>query len=303
MEKQFILLGPPGVSVESQAAAIATRWQIPHVSMDELLQAAIASESAIGAEAKEAAAGKQIPDSSAMTLIRRRFEQPDVMLQGWVLDGFPRTLGQAQAFDDWAAAVGLPPFTVVYLKATPGILMNRLSADKEKYPSTTAIRQHLDRHQAEVAPLLDHYRQRSQLKALNGSLPFAEVTQALMRLGYETLEAAPLIQDEAELDALLEKEARLVVDCMASWCGSCKQVTPLIDKLAGEYGDGHSAQADRHVAVMKIDFDINRQITKRFELKGIPAVMFFKDGELVETLVGVKSYPEYSAAAARLLDA
>jgi len=84
------------------------------------------------------------------------------------------------------------------------------------------------------------------------------------------------------------------VDCMAAWCGSCKQVSPLIDQLATEYRD--------RVQVMKIDFDANRQISKRFGLQGIPAVMFFKDGKLLTILTGVKSYGEYSTAIAHLLD-
>jgi thioredoxin len=100
--------------------------------------------------------------------------------------------------------------------------------------------------------------------------------------------------NEAALDALIAQESRLVVDCMAMWCGSCKQVTPSIDKLAEIY--------QGRVTVMKIDFDANRQISKRFELKGIPAVMFFQDGELLEILTGVKAYAEYDAAIARLLD-
>ncbi|MEM8805874.1 MAG: thioredoxin family protein [Cyanobacteria bacterium P01_G01_bin.38] len=103
-----------------------------------------------------------------------------------------------------------------------------------------------------------------------------------------------MIKDEAELNSLLAKESLLVVDCMASWCGSCKLVTPLIDQLADAYGD--------RANVMKIDYDANKQVPKRFGLKGMPAVMFFKDGELVETLTGVKPYQAYSAAVTRYLD-
>ncbi|WP_346290657.1 thioredoxin family protein [Sphaerothrix gracilis] len=102
-----------------------------------------------------------------------------------------------------------------------------------------------------------------------------------------------MIKDEAELDSLLAAESVLVVDCMAAWCGSCKLVTPLIDQLAVAYGD--------RVKVMKIDFDANQQIPQRFGLKGMPAVMFFKEGELQETLVGVKPYQEYSAVVSRFL--
>ncbi|MGB3616091.1 MAG: nucleoside monophosphate kinase [Elainellaceae cyanobacterium] len=294
--KQLILLGPPGVGVNAQSAAIAEHWHVPYVSMGELLRGAIANASEIGLEAQAAVdAGELVPDALVMKLLRKRFEQPDIMLQGWVLDGFPRTLAQAQTFDEWSAAVGLPAAPVAYLKAMTGLLVNRIWTEKENYSydSTAAIRRHLSRHQDEVAPLLKYYQQRSQLKTINGSLPFAEVARALTRLGQAETGAAQLIQDEAELDSHLAQESKLVVDCMASWCGSCKQVTPLMDQLAEAYRD--------RVTVMKIDFDINRQITKRFGLKGIPAVMFFNDGELLETLIGVKSYQDYSAAAERLL--
>lgn len=80
---------------------------------------------------------------------------------------------------------------------------------------------------------------------------------------------------------------------MAPWCGSCKQVSPFIDQLAEEYRD--------RVNVMKINFDANRQISKRFGLQGIPAVLYFKNGQLQTTLTGVKSYAEYNNAIARLL--
>jgi len=294
--KQLILLGPPGVGVTAQAAALAQRWHVPHVSMGALLREASANASDLGRNAQAAVeASDLVSDARIMQLLRKRFEQPDVMLQGWVLEGFPRTLAQAQTFDEWSAGVGLPAPTVVYLKALTGLLVSRIWTERENYnyDSTSAIRRHLARHQDQVAPLLEYYQQRSQLKIINGSLPFDEVARILGRLSHAETGAARLIQDEAELDAHLARESMLVVDCMASWCGSCKQVTPLMDQLAEAYGD--------RVTVTKIDFDDNRQITKRFGLKGIPAVMFFKGGDLSETLIGVKSYQDYSAAVERLL--
>jgi thioredoxin len=292
--KQFILLGPPGVGVSIQAAALAERWQVPHVAMGNLLREAISKESAIGVESRPYVdAGELVPDASVIKLIRRRFEQPDTMLKGWILEGFPRTLAQAQAFDDWWAAVGQPAATVAYLKATAEFLIIRILNESSDKPPISAIRNRLEAYQRSLEPLLEHYQQQSQLATINASLSFAEVASALAQLGQEDTGAAKLIHDEAELDALLASEPLLVVDCMASWCGSCKQVAPSVDKLAEVYGDA--------VTVMKIDFDANRQITKRFELKGIPAVMFFKDGKWMETLTGVKAYQEYSAAATRLL--
>ena len=101
------------------------------------------------------------------------------------------------------------------------------------------------------------------------------------------------IQDEAELDSLLETEAVVVVDCTATWCGPCKLVAPLIDQLAEEYGD--------RAKVLKLDIDANKPVAKRFGLKSIPAVLYFKQGELVETIVGVKPYEEFSNAVERFV--
>ena len=99
---------------------------------------------------------------------------------------------------------------------------------------------------------------------------------------------ATYIQDEAEFDALLSTEAILVVDCTASWCGPCKLVAPLMDRLAEDYTD--------RAKVLKLDLDNNKEVAKRFGIRSIPAVMFFKQGELVNTLVGVKPYEEFSTA-------
>ena len=106
---------------------------------------------------------------------------------------------------------------------------------------------------------------------------------------------ATFIKDEAAFDSLLGEGVLMVVDCTASWCGPCKLVAPLMDRLAGDYSD--------RLRVFKLDLDENRPIAKRFEIKSIPAVMFFKGGELQETLVGVKPYEVFTEAAERLLAA
>jgi thioredoxin 1 len=104
---------------------------------------------------------------------------------------------------------------------------------------------------------------------------------------------AAFIQDEAEFDSLLTSESILVVDCTATWCGPCKVIAPLIDRLADEYAD--------RAKVLKLDLDANKPVAKRFGIKSIPAVMFFKDGELVETMVGAKPYDDFQAMLERQL--
>jgi thioredoxin 1 len=104
---------------------------------------------------------------------------------------------------------------------------------------------------------------------------------------------ATFIQNETEFDLLLANESLLVVDCTATWCGPCKLVAPLIDRLADEYGN--------RAKVLKLDLDANKPVAKRFGIKSIPAVLFFKQGELLETLVGIKSYEEFSSVLERFL--
>lgn len=104
---------------------------------------------------------------------------------------------------------------------------------------------------------------------------------------------ATFIKDETEFNSLLENGSLLVVDCTASWCGPCRLISPLIDQLALEYGD--------RAQVFKLDLDTNKPVAKRFGIKSIPAVMFFKQGELMETLVGVKPYEEFTSALEKFL--
>ena len=104
---------------------------------------------------------------------------------------------------------------------------------------------------------------------------------------------ATFIENETTFDTLLASEPLLIVDCTATWCCPCKLVAPLIDKLADEYGD--------RAQIFKLDLDANSSLAKRFSIKSIPAVMFFKQGDLVETLVGVKPYETFTEALEKLL--
>ena len=92
--------------------------------------------------------------------------------------------------------------------------------------------------------------------------------------------------DEAQFDKLLAVDGWVVVaDFTAAWCGPCRLVAPLMEQLAEEYW--------KRAAVAKIDVDSNKAVAKRYEIKSIPAVLVLKGGEVVETVVGAKSYDFY----------
>lgn len=99
---------------------------------------------------------------------------------------------------------------------------------------------------------------------------------------------ATYIQSEVEFDSLIASEGLVVVDFTAQWCGPCKLVAPLMDRLANDYAD--------RLQVYKLDLDANQSLAKRLGIRSIPAVMLFKKGELLETLVGVKPYEIFTGA-------
>jgi thioredoxin 1 len=107
------------------------------------------------------------------------------------------------------------------------------------------------------------------------------------------MNTAAFIQDQIEFENLRKTTSLLVVDCTATWCGPCKVIAPFIDQLAENYSD--------RATVTKLDIDGNKSLAKEFGLKSIPAVLFFKSEELVETMIGVKTYAEYSATLEKYL--
>ena len=102
-----------------------------------------------------------------------------------------------------------------------------------------------------------------------------------------TSKTAQYVQSN-ELDQLLASEKLVVVDYTATWCGPCRLISPSIDRLATEYADLAS--------VVKIDIDKNKDNAKKYGIRSIPAVLVFKEGELVENLVGKLPYETYSNA-------
>ena len=89
------------------------------------------------------------------------------------------------------------------------------------------------------------------------------------------------LTDESFGEEIENGEGLAVVDFWAEWCGPCRAVGPVIESLAEDYAG--------KVKVGKVDVDSNRRITERFNVRSIPSILYFKDGELVETVVGVRS--------------
>ncbi len=98
---------------------------------------------------------------------------------------------------------------------------------------------------------------------------------------------------EQEFDSLSTSNELVVFDFTATWCGPCKMIAPLMDKLAEEY--------EGRAKVVKVDLDKNQDLAKRLGIRSIPAVMIYKNGTHIETIVGVTSYETFTTAITKLL--
>jgi adenylate kinase len=183
----ILLLGPQGSGKGTQAKRIAGEYGIPHIATGDMLRAAMAAETPLGRTVKPIYdAGGLVPDEIMIDLIRERLDEPDAA-DGFVLDGFPRTMPQAEAFDAMLREIARELTVVFALQVSDEICVERLlkRAEDEGRPDDTpeAIRTRLDLYHRETEPLIEHYRTQGILVTIHGdgtpNEVFAEIQQAL----------------------------------------------------------------------------------------------------------------------------
>ncbi|MGE5535904.1 MAG: adenylate kinase, partial [Acidobacteriota bacterium] len=188
---RLILLGPPGAGKGTQAQRLIKRYGIIQLSTGDMLRAAVAAGTPIGLKAKDIMErGELVHDDVVIAIIAERIDQPDAKA-GFVLDGFPRTVPQAQALDRLLAERGLKLDAVIELKVDEGILMKRIEtrvaemiARGEKVRSDDnpdVLKGRLEAYRRQTAPLVDYYARHGVLKSVDGMAPIDAVTRAIGR--------------------------------------------------------------------------------------------------------------------------
>jgi adenylate kinase len=183
---RFIFLGAPGAGKGTQAKILAEHCQIPHISTGDILRAAVKDQTELGIKAKGYMnRGELVPDQLVIDLIRERLAHVDAQT-GWILDGFPRNVAQAEFLDKLLFEISQSCDHAVNLAVPAEALVQRLlkrGQDEGRADDTEAvIRNRLKVYEDQTAPLIHFYQEQHKLVEIDGDRPMAVVTEALQQL-------------------------------------------------------------------------------------------------------------------------
>lgn len=169
---RMILLGPPGAGKGTQAATLVERLSIPHVSTGDMLRAAVKAETPVGLKAKAVMeAGELVSDEIVIGIAEERLSEADAQ-KGFLLDGFPRTIAQAEALESLLAKLGVELDCCLALTvdndAVVERLLKRAEIEGRADDNEESIRERMREYDAKTAPLLDFYRSRGRLVEVDG---------------------------------------------------------------------------------------------------------------------------------------
>jgi adenylate kinase len=208
---RLILFGAPGVGKGTQAKILSTKLNIPHISTGDILRQAVKDQSEMGKKAQEIMnRGDLVPDDIMVGIIKERFSKPD-SVNGFILDGFPRTAVQAEALDKLLEEINIDHISIVNISADEEELINRLGnrrackecgkifsletieglnkcsncgAENSFYlredDKVEVIRNRLEIFKSSTKPVLDYYKDKRKIVTINGSGTIDEINESIL---------------------------------------------------------------------------------------------------------------------------
>ncbi len=181
---RIVLFGPPGSGKGTQAGMLKDQLGLAHISTGDLLRAAVKAGSPLGLKVKAVMeAGQLVSDDLMLELLEDRFAQADAAA-GFILDGYPRNLTQANALDALLTRIGQPLDIALLLEVPQDLLVDRLagraSAEGRKDDNPDTVRARLQVYDQQTAPVAEYYQQRGQMTALDGTGTVEQVRERLL---------------------------------------------------------------------------------------------------------------------------
>ncbi len=211
MSRFFILLGPPGAGKGTQAQLIAEKAQVPHISSGDIFRENLKKQTELGKLAEGyIKCGQLVPDDVTVRMVQARLGQPDCV-RGALLDGFPRTITQAEALDFFLASMGARIESVLYISVPHDVLVERLCGRwtcraeghvyHEKYhpprqagicdldgselyqrddDKAETVKERIQVYQTQTQPLIEYYRGKGVLREIDGNQSIEEVSRDIL---------------------------------------------------------------------------------------------------------------------------
>ena len=177
MKQRLLFLGPPGAGKGTQAERLAAREGLLHLSTGDLLRAEVRAGTPLGQEAEAVMArGELVSDALVLAIVRSRLEGHS---GGWLLDGFPRNLGQAEALDALLASLGQQIEVVILLELDDALLVQRLLGRGRSDDNAEVISHRLGVYRDQTAPLVAHYEGLGLLRRVDGAGSIEEIEARL----------------------------------------------------------------------------------------------------------------------------
>jgi adenylate kinase len=186
---RLLLLGPPGAGKGTQATRLVEKFGIPQLSTGDMLRAAVKADTPIGRQAKAIMdSGALVSDAVVVGIVADRIDEPDAA-SGFILDGFPRTIAQAEALDAMLAGKGLKLDAAIELQVDPGKLVDRILRRAEqaraagqpvrKDDDPEVFKTRLAAYVRDTAAVTPYYRDHGVLHYVDGMAPIGEVSAAI----------------------------------------------------------------------------------------------------------------------------
>ena len=306
---RIILLGPPGAGKGTQAQFISQHFHIPQISTGDMLRAAVKAQTPLGLAAKSVMEqGQLVSDEVIIALVKERIAQPDCE-NGFLLDGFPRTITQAEALKQQKISLDF----VIELEIDDNLIVERMSGRlvhvnsgrvyhqvnhppkvpgiddltgepliQRKDDQEDTVRERLAVYHRQTKPLVDYYQQWAN-SGSHGAPRFYKISaegrveevrdRILNILTADTPRSANIkTVTQKNFDAIIKKHSIVLIDFWADWCAPCRSFSKVVEQVAPRYPE---------IIFGSIDIEIEKELAEEFAVKSVPAIMILRNQTVI----------------------